>query len=387
MMKANVLLGSATPSLESYYNALAKKYAMVTLEKRFGEMIMPEVTLVDVRDALKRKLMHSHFSSKLLEMMKAALEGGEQVILFQNRRGFAPVLECKNCSWVPHCINCDVSLTLHKQHDQLRCHYCGYSIPPPSSCNACGSNDLRMKGFGTEKVEEELQAFFPEARIARLDHDTAKSKRGFHKLMVDFENGDIDVLVGTQMVTKGLDFEKVSLVGILNADQLLNYPDFRAHERSFQLMEQVSGRAGRKKIPGKVLIQTYNTSNAILQYVLNHDFKGFYNHELVDRNKFDYPPYYRLIECTVKHKDAEEVERASKLLAAELREVFGKRVLGPTQPTIARIRNYYLRQILIKLERKLSVNQVKQRLQKALDFYQKESVNKSVILQVDVDPQ
>ena len=386
-MKANVLLGSATPSLESYYNALAKKYCMVTLEKRFGEMIMPDVTIIDVRDALKRKQMHSHFSAKLLDMMKIALDAGEQVILFQNRRGFAPVLECKNCSWVPHCINCDVSLTLHKQHGQLRCHYCGYSISPPSSCSACGSTDLRMKGFGTEKVEEELQALFPDHQIARLDHDTAKSKRSFHRLITDFENGDIDVLVGTQMVTKGLDFEKVSLVGILNADQLLNYPDFRAHERSFQLMEQVSGRAGRKNVSGKVAIQTYNPTNVILKYVLNHDFKGFYNHELIDRNKFDYPPYYRLIECTIKHKEEAEADRAAKVLAKELTEVFGKRVLGPTHPNIGRIRNHYLRQVMIKLERKLSVQQVKQRLQKALDFFQKTPENRSVILQVDVDPQ
>lgn len=387
MMKANVLLGSATPSLESYYNALAKKYFMVTLERRFGEMIMPEVTIIDVRDALKRKQMQSHFSTKLLDMMKSALAAGEQIILFQNRRGFAPVLECKNCSWVPHCINCDVSLTLHKQHGQLRCHYCGYSIIPPTSCNACGSNVLRMKGFGTEKVEEELQVLFPEHQIARLDHDTAKSKRSFHRLITDFENGDIDVLVGTQMVTKGLDFEKVSLVGILNADQLLNYPDFRAHERSFQLMEQVSGRAGRKHTSGKVAIQTYNPSNAILKFVLNHDFKSFYNHELIDRNKFDYPPYFRLIECTVKHKDEAEADRAAKVLARELTEVFGKRVLGPTHPNIGRIRNYYLRQVMIKLERKLSVKQVKQRLQKALDFFQKEPANRTVILHVDVDPQ
>ncbi|MEP7264165.1 MAG: primosomal protein N' [Bacteroidota bacterium] len=386
MMKTPVLLGSATPSLESYYNSLAGKYILTSLNTRYGEMIMPEVTLVDVKDAYKRKLMHSHFSSKLLAMMKESLAKGEQVILFQNRRGFAPVLECRNCSWVPHCINCDVSLTLHKQNQELRCHYCGYTTSPPSSCNACGSTDLRMKGFGTEKIEEELQLILPEYRIARLDHDTARSRKSFHQLITDFDNGEIDVLVGTQMVTKGLDFKKVSLVGILNADQLLNYPDFRSHERAFQLMEQVSGRAGRKNVSGKVVIQTYNTSNIILQYVLHHNYRGFYNHELVERSKFNYPPYYRLVECSIKHRNEAEADRAAKLLARELTEVFGKRVLGPTQPNVSRIRNLYIRQILIKLERKLSVQAVKKKLHKALDFFQKEPANRNVILHIDVDP-
>jgi primosomal protein N' (replication factor Y) (superfamily II helicase) len=385
-MKAPVLLGSATPSLESYYNALAGKYILTSLNTRYGEMIMPEVTLVDVKDALKRKQMHSHFSGRLIEMMKQSLEKGEQVILFQNRRGFAPVLECRNCSWVPHCINCDVSLTLHKQKQEIRCHYCGYSTSPPSSCNACGSNDLRMKGFGTEKIEEELQLLMPGYRISRLDHDTARSKKSFHQIISDFDNGDIDVLVGTQMVTKGLDFKNVSLVGILNADQLLNYPDFRSHERAFQLMEQVSGRAGRKKVSGKVVIQTYNTKNIVLQYVIEHDFRGFYNHELIERNKFNYPPYFRLIECSIKHRDEAEAERAARLFGKELTEVFGKRVLGPTQPNVARIRNLYIRQILIKLERKLSVMEVKKKLQKAIDFYRKEPANRNVILNIDVDP-
>ncbi len=385
-MKAPVLLGSATPSLESYYNALAGKYILTSLNSRYGEMIMPEVTLVDVKDAYKRKQMHSHFSGKLIEMMKQSLQNGEQVILFQNRRGFAPVLECRNCSWVPHCINCDVSLTLHKQKQEIRCHYCGYSTTPPSSCNACGSTDLRMKGFGTEKIEEELQLLMPGYRISRLDHDTARSKKSFHQIISDFDNGDIDVLVGTQMVTKGLDFKNVSLVGILNADQLLNYPDFRSHERAFQLMEQVSGRAGRKKVSGKVVIQTYNTKNIVLRYVMEHDFRGFYNHELIERSKFNYPPYFRLIECSIKHRDEAEAERAARLFAKELSEVFGKRVLGPTQPNVARIRNLYIRQILIKLERKLSVMEVKKKLQKAIDFYRKEPANRNVILNIDVDP-
>jgi len=384
---ADILLGSATPSLESYYNALAGKYILSSLNTRFGEMVMPQVVIVDVKDAYKRKQMHSHFSVKLLEMMKQSLDKGEQVILFQNRRGFAPVLECKICSWVPHCINCDVSLTLHKQKEELRCHYCGYTTNPPTSCNACGSADLRMKGFGTEKIEEELQLLMPGAKVARLDHDTAKSRRSFHQIITDFDNGDIDVLVGTQMVTKGLDFEKVSLVGILNADQLLNFPDFRAHERAFQLMEQVSGRAGRKNVPGKVVIQTYHPDDVILKYVLNHNYKGFYNHELLERSKYNYPPYYRLVECTIKHKEEREVERAAKLFAKELIEVFGNRVLGPTHPNVSRIRNLYIRQILIKLERKLSIATVKKRLQKSVDFYRKEPENKRVILQIDVDPQ
>ncbi len=384
---ANVILASATPSLESYYNAIAEKYKLINLNKRHADLPMPPIKLIDIREAMKRKLMHSHFSDVLFNTIKQTLEQKEQVILFQNRRGFVPVFECKNCSWVPHCVNCDVSLTYHKREQVLRCHYCGYSIQPPRQCAACGSTDLRMKGFGTEKVEEELQVFYPDKKIARMDHDSTKSKHAYRNLITDFQQGEIDILVGTQMVTKGLDFDNVGLVGILNADSLLNYPDFRAYERSFQLMVQVSGRAGRKNDSGHVLIQTYNPSNRVLAHVLDHHYKNFYNEELIERHQYNYPPYFRLIELRLKHRNEYDLEKMADAFTRELKEVFGKRVYGPTHPPVGKVKNQFIRVVMLKLEKKLSADMVKKKLNKALDFFKALPENRQLIIQVDVDPQ
>lgn len=383
---ANVLLGTATPSLESYFNALSGKYTLVQLDKRFAGLEMPDVSIIDLKEVMKRKLMNGHFSSKLIDEISNVITNKQQVILFQNRRGFAPFLECGKCSWVPICVNCDVALTYHKSKHELRCHYCGYLTNPPYKCGACGDHDLKMRGFGTERIAEDLQLILPEAVIARLDHDTTKSKYGFHQILSDFEEGNIDVLVGTQMVTKGLDFDNVKLVGILSADAMLHFPDFRSYERGFQLLSQVSGRAGRKNSHGKVLIQTYNPSNKVLQHVIRHDYKSFYNEELVERYKFGYPPYTRLIELRLKHKDLKHIEEASEALSKALKAGFGKRVLGPTTPTVMRIRNFYLRTILLKIEKTLSVADVKKKLINAIDKFKKEPNNRQLIIHIDVDP-
>ena len=382
---ARILLGTATPSLESYFNALSGKYALVTLDKRHADLEMPEVFLINVKEARKRKLVNGNFSVALVDQIKETIQQKQQVILFQNRRGFAPFLECANCSWVPLCVNCDVALTYHKNKHELRCHYCGYLTDLPSKCNACGDHDLRMKGYGTERIEEDLQLLIPEARIARLDYDTTRSKLAFSRILTAFEEGEIDVLVGTQMVTKGLDFDRVNLVGIINADSLFHYPDFRSHERGFQLLAQVSGRAGRKQF-GKVIIQTHNPESVVLSYVLKHDFRGFYQHELIERYKFSYPPYFRLIEIRLKHKDEKEIDRASNAFVKDLKLVFGNRVLGPTMPTVIRVRNLFLRNVLIKLEKQLSVAEVKRNLALAIDKFKANPDNRRLIIQIDVDP-
>ncbi len=382
---ARILLGTATPGMESYFNALSGKYALVTLDRRHAELEMPEVITVNMKEARKRKQVNGHFSHVLLEQLGEVLKQGEQAILFQNRRGFAPYLECNLCSWTPLCINCDVSLTYHKRKNELRCHYCGYVQALPSCCGACGDQDLRMKGFGTERIEEDLQLVFPEANIARLDYDTTRSRSAYHRIITSFEQGEIDILVGTQMVTKGLDFDKVQLVGILNADAILHYPEFRAHERGFQLLAQVSGRAGRKK-HGKVLIQAYEVSNPVLTYVVKHDYKGFYMHELNERYRFSYPPYFRLIEIRLKHRDEKELEQLSAAFSLILRTIFGKRILGPTTPHVNRVRNYFSRQLLIKLEKTLSIKEVKSKLSLALSEYRKKPENRQLIIHVDVDP-
>ncbi|MBL7882469.1 MAG: primosomal protein N', partial [Bacteroidia bacterium] len=290
--KAKTLLGSATPSLESYFNAQEGKYGFAEMKQRFGDIQMPEIIIADVKEASKKKMMKSHFSPVLLDHITMALQNKEQVILFQNRRGFAPQLECDTCAWVPQCNNCDVSLTYHKHIHQLRCHYCGYSTKPPDKCAACGDTNVKMKGFGTEKIEEELAIFYPTAKVARMDLDTTRSKFAHQHIIQNFEEGNVDILVGTQMVTKGLDFDNVSMVGILNADSMLNFPDFRSFERSYQLMAQVSGRAGRKNKRGKVIIQTYNPDHSIIQNVLNNDYLTMYTNQLLDRKNFNYPPYY-----------------------------------------------------------------------------------------------
>jgi len=384
--KAKVLLGSATPSLESYFNAQEGKYGFAEMTKRFGGIQMPEILIADVKEATRKKMMKSHFSPLLLDTVTLALEKKEQVILFQNRRGFAPQLECNMCAWVPQCANCDVSLTYHKVSNQLRCHYCGYSIKPPTKCAACGDTDLKMKGFGTEKIEEELSIFYPKARIARMDLDTTRSKFAHQHIIQDFEEGNIDILVGTQMVTKGLDFDNVSMVGILNADSMLNFPDFRSFERSYQLMAQVSGRAGRKNKRGKVIIQSQNPEHSIIQEVIANDFLSMYTNQLLDRKNFNYPPYFRLIEITVIHKDVDMVNASAKFLADALKKQFGKRVLGPEFPLVSRIRNLYHKNILLKIERDASVGQVKKILSELLIKFKTTNDYKSVRVNIDVDP-
>ena len=384
--KAKTLLGSATPSIESYYNAMEGKYGFAEMTKRFGGVQMPEILIADVKEAQKRKQMKSHFSPLLLDTITLALDKKEQVILFQNRRGFAPQLECNMCAWVPQCVNCDVSLTFHKTTNQLRCHYCGYAIKPPSKCGACGDTDLRMKGFGTEKIEEELQIFYPKAKIARMDLDTTRSKFAHQHIIQDFEERNVDILVGTQMVTKGLDFDNVSMVGILNADSMLNFPDFRSFERSFQLMSQVAGRAGRKNKRGTVIIQTHNPTHSIILEVIENNYVGMYTNQLLDRKNFNYPPYYRLIEMTVIHKDLDLVNDAAKYIADKLKKHFGKRVLGPEFPMISRIRNLFHKTILIKIERESSVMQVKKIIVEELGKFKVKSEYKSVRVNMDVDP-
>ena len=384
--KAKTLLGSATPSLESYFNAQEGKYGFAEIHERFGGVKMPEIVLADVKEAKLKKQMKSHFAPLLLDTVKQALQDKEQVILFQNRRGFAPQLECNMCAWVPHCINCDVSLTYHKTSNQLRCHYCGYSVKPPTKCAACGDTDIKMKGFGTEKIEEELAVFFPNANIARMDLDTTRSKFAYQHIIQDFEDGKINILVGTQMVTKGLDFDNVAVVGILNADSMLNFPDFRSFERSYQLMAQVSGRAGRKNKRGKVIIQTQNPEHSIIADVVDNNYLSMYTNQLLDRKNFNYPPYYRLVEIKVLHKDVNMVNVASKHIADQLKQHFNKRVLGPEFPLVSRIRNLYHKTILLKIEREASVVQAKKIVADIITQFKSTPDYKSVRIQMDVDP-
>ena len=382
---AKVILGSATPCLETYYNSTNGKYRMIELSERYGGMEMPEIIPVNIREAQRMKKMKSHFSETLTDSISTALENKEQVILFQNRRGFSLRLECSNCSWIPGCKQCDVTLTYHKQKNQLRCHYCGYSVSIPEKCPQCSDTGLKMKGFGTEKVEEELAVIFPSARIARMDLDTTHTKDAHQRLINDFEDGVIDILVGTQMVTKGLDFDRVAVVGILNADNMLTFPDFRAYERSYQLMAQVAGRAGRKNRRGKVIIQTSDTRHPVIQFVVNNDYKSFYNFVLNERYKFRYPPYFRLIEITLKHKDALLLNEAAAAYARELRNKFGKRILGPEYPPVSRIKNEYLKKILFKLDKDQTLEPMKKELVFSTVKFQNDGKFKNVRIIFDVD--
>ncbi|MBI2268854.1 MAG: primosomal protein N' [Bacteroidetes bacterium] len=384
--KTKVLLGSATPSLESYYNTQTGKYGLVELFQRHGGVQMPEIQLVDIKEATRKKMMKSHFSPQLLEGVEFALKNKEQVILFQNRRGFSPVIECNACAWTPQCKNCDVSLTYHKTGNQLRCHYCGYNISVPAKCEACGDTNLKTKGFGTEKIEEELGIYFPAARVSRMDLDTTRTKYAHRQIISDFEDRNIDILVGTQMVTKGLDFDNVALVGILNADSMLNFPDFRSFERSYQLMAQVSGRAGRKDKRGKVIIQTYNPGHAVINDVVNNNYLSMYTSQLLDRKNFNYPPFYRLIEITLKFKDMDVLNEGAKFVAGKLREQLGSRVLGPEFPLVARVRNEYLKAIMIKVERETSITSAKKIINEVFVDFKNQPAFKQVKLHVDVDP-
>ncbi len=382
-----VVLGSATPSLESYYNAKIGKYALVELTERYGGVQLPEIQVVSIAEETKRKTMQSHFTSVLLEEMKTALARKEQIILFQNRRGYAPVLLCNTCGFTPKCINCDVSLTYHKSSGKLHCHYCGYRQDLLPSCPACGSAKIEQKGFGTEKIEDELSLIFPDARIARMDLDSTRSKNGFQQLLNDFEDGRIDILVGTQMVAKGLDFEKVSTIGIINADSMLNYPDFRAFERSFQLIAQVAGRSGRRGKQGKVIIQSYDVNHRVLQQVITNNYDELFETELIERRNYQYPPLYRLISLDIKHKDQAKLNQIAEYFSKMLRQQFGSRVLGPEVPMVSRIRNYYIQTVLIKVEKEgVSVQKLKLALLDIIRQFEREILAKGSIIQIDVDP-
>ncbi|MEY4521513.1 MAG: primosomal protein [Bacteroidota bacterium] len=384
--KSKVLLGSATPSMETYYNAIHGKYGLVSLNKRFGGVQMPEILCADVKKERRQKSMQSHFTIFLIEHIRAALNQQEQVILFQNRRGYTPLWSCEICNWTPKCQHCDVSLTYHKHSNTLKCHYCSYTTGPVGSCSCCGSNRLKMVGFGTEKIEDELALIFPTAKIQRLDLDSTRSKNAYEKILGDFENRSVDILIGTQMVSKGLDFDNVSLVGILDADMLLNRPDFRAFERSYHLMSQVAGRAGRKQKRGKVIIQTGDPDHWVIQKVINHDYIGFYENEKIERQQYFYPPYFKLIEFTLKHKNEHLLDKAALDFSNALRDVFKERVIGPEYPIIKRIQNLYLKSIKLKVEKDISDKKIKERLQQLTDAFYSVPSYKSIRLIVNVDP-
>ncbi len=384
--KAKTLLGSATPSLESYLNAESKRFGLVKLTERYGGIQMPEIIVADVKESKRKKLMKSHFTPELIQSIQEALSNKEQVILFQNRRGFSNYLECRNCNFIPHCKNCSVTLTYHKQSHILKCHYCGFVENVPSACSNCGDFHVEVKGFGTEKIEEEIALFFPEARIARMDLDTTRTKASLQKIIADFEDRRIDILVGTQMVTKGLDFDNITTVGIINADQLLNFPDFRSFERSYQLMAQVSGRSGRKQKRGRVIIQTQQPGHWVIADVVANDYEGFYKRDLIERLQFEYPPHSRLIELTLRHKDNDLAGEAAQILAELLQKKLGSRILGPHIPLVSRIRNLYYRNIIVKIERKASSTEAKRVIKDCINDFYKDRSFLSVQILADVDP-
>ncbi len=387
LFKANVVLGSATPSIESYHNAVSGKYSLVNLNQRYGEVSLPLIEVIDLKKEFRQFQMQSFFSKKLLKELKDTIALGKQVMLFQNRRGFVPRIECNACNFVFFCENCDVSLTYHKGKNQLRCHYCGYSIYPPDRCPECDSTDLTMKGLGTEKIEEELEAIFPEVVIKRMDSDTTRKKDAHHQIITAFENQEIQVLVGTQMITKGLHFENVQMVGILQADNLINFPDFRSFERAYQMMAQVAGRAGRKKEQGKVLIQTFNPAHPVIKLVTDHNFEGLYRMIIADRYKYKYPPYTRIIQLTLVHGNASLVNVSSERLVARMRNIFGKNVLGPEYPAIPKIKNKYMKNILIKIDKHYQhLPTARNRIVKEIDWLKSMPDYKNVRIIIDVDP-
>lgn len=356
---AKTLLGTATPSIETYYNARQGKYGLVELNERHRQIQLPHIELVDIKELGRKKRMNGQFSPLLLQKIKEALESKEQVILFQNRRGFAPMIECRTCGWVPKCRNCDVSLTYHKRLNQLTCHYCGYTYQVPAVCPACEGMELVNRGFGTEKIEDDIRQLFPEARVARMDLDTTRSRTAYEKIISDFEEGRTDILIGTQMVSKGLDFDRVSVVGILNADSMLNYPDFRSHERAFQLMAQVAGRAGRRNRQGLVVLQTKSPDLPLIRQVLDNNYRELYEDQLTERRLFRYPPFYRLIYVYLKHRKEEVAEQAAAQMAAYLRNGLGDRVLGPDKPPVARIQALFIRKIMVKVEQEASLQKIR----------------------------
>ena len=386
MYGAKTLLGTATPSIESYRNAQLGKYGLVTLSQRYKDIQLPTIEVVDIKDLRRRKLMSGPFSPHLIAAVRNALQRGEQAILFQNRRGFAPMIECRTCGWVPHCPNCDVSLTYHKSMNVLTCHYCGYTERVPEQCPNCESKDIKGRGYGTEKIEDEIMEVFPDARIARMDLDTTRTKNAYERLINDFSAGKTNLLIGTQMVSKGLDFDHVSVVGILDADNMLNYPDFRAYEHAFTMMAQVSGRAGRKGKQGLVILQTKNPELPVIQQVVNNSYTAFYKSQLEERTAFHYPPFFHLIYIYIKHRNNDIAESASMELGSRIREIFGNRVLGPDKPTVARVKTLHIRKIMLKLENGIDYKLAKQYLRSIRDTMMKEKRYGALTIYFDVDP-
>jgi primosomal protein N' (replication factor Y) len=386
MFGAKTLLGTATPSLESYHNAKTGKYGLVELFQRYQGIELPEIQVVDVKDLQHRKMMNGPFSPLLLNKVREALERGEQAILFQNRRGYAPMVECKQCGWVPHCQHCDVSLTFHRNLNQLTCHYCGYTYQVPTECPNCGCIHLQTIGYGTEKIEAEVHDIFPEARIARMDLDTTRSRQAYERIISDFSTGHTNLLIGTQMLSKGLDFDKVSVVGILNADTMINYPDFRAYEHAFMMMSQVSGRAGRKGKRGLVILQTKSPELPLIHQVVQNDYASFYRSLIAERQQFHYPPYYRLIYVFLKHRYDNVVETAGMEMASILRNWFGARVLGPDKPAVAKVKSLSIRKLVLKLELGLNMPEVRKYLALAQQQMLQDKRYSSLQIYYDVDP-
>ena len=386
MYNAKTLLGTATPSMESYNNASQGKYGLVELTTRFKDIALPKIEIIDVKDLRRRKIMKGIFSQPLVDAVQQAIDEGKQAILFQNRRGFAPMLECKECGWVPKCQNCDVSLTIHKNMNHLSCHYCGFTYLIPSSCPKCGCTELRSKGYGTEKIEELVNETFQGARISRMDLDTTRTKNAYERIINDFSQGRTNILIGTQMITKGLDFDKVKVVGIIDADSILNYPDFRSYEYAFMMMGQVAGRAGRKGEQGRVILQTKNADMPIISQIANNDFKTFYNDTLEERMMFKYPPFYRLIYIYIKHKHEKVAEGAANVLVGRLRSWFGERLLGPDRPSIARVKDLHIRKLMLKLELGLNGNDVREYLRMAQAELLNNKPYAAIQIYYDIDP-
>lgn len=384
--EARVLLGTATPSMESYYNTQTGKYGLVELKQRYQGIELPEIQIVDTKALQHRKLMNGPFSPILLSRVREALEHGEQAILFQNRRGYSPMVECRQCGWVPRCQHCDVSLTLHRNTNELVCHYCGATYSIPTSCPSCESKELQARGFGTEKIEDDILAIFPEARVARMDLDTTRSRNAYERIIDDFAAGRTNILIGTQMISKGLDFDRVSVVGILNADTMLNYPDFRAYEHAFMMMAQVSGRAGRKGKRGLVILQTKQPDLPLIHQVVRNDYVSFYNSQVLERREFHYPPFYRLINIYLRHKDNDLVETAANVLGNRLRQWFGIRLLGPDRPSIAKVKQQNIRKLVLKLENGIDIKKVREYLLLAQSQLLADRRYTSIQMYFDADP-
>jgi len=386
MHSAKVVLGTATPSLESYYNAKTGKFGFVELKERFEKLELPEIVIANLHEAYRKRVIRSHFTPQLMSVIEEALGKKEQVLLFQNRRGFSPFIECEECGFIPRCKQCAVSMTYHREMNRLVCHYCGYRYDNPGTCSNCGSSMMKTKGFGTEKIEEEIAHFFPEVRIARMDLDTTRKKRSYERIIHDLEQSKIQILVGTQMISKGLDFKNVYVVGVLNADNMLNFPDFRAYERSYQLMSQVSGRAGRTKKQGKVIIQTSNPEHPIIRDVVRHDYDHMFRDQLKERKIFRYPPFSRLIRISLKHYDRDKLDKAALELALMLKKTLGDRILGPEAPIVNRIQRKYIKDILIKIEKSKQTPQFKGLVMDSIGEFEKLVPYRSVQISVDVDP-